>query len=110
MKTLVYFILTLTVTAVVTAKYEKYKAKSTVKPVVSKSSISTSTVSAQCPAAYDVKASEDPGEFGKEYVSEGAKYIHCKKCDIGVFMLHENETVKTCTYCGQPQPSSVKDN
>jgi hypothetical protein len=32
-----------------------------------------------------------------EYVSE---FSHCKKCDTGVFLPHENNIIK-CTFCGE---------
>jgi hypothetical protein len=70
--------------------------------------VATSTATAaKCPAAYEAK---DPGEFGVEYVAEGPKYDHCKKCDIGVYMLHKDEHIKTCTYCSHPQSANAKDN
>ena len=111
MKTIIYVIVTLTTTALITAKYEAHKKRvEKLKP----ENISldwkvekTPQKPAQCPAAYDVK---DSGEFGKEYVAEGPKYDHCKKCDIGVFMDHPGEATKSCTYCGQPKPIEVKDN
>ena len=110
MKTLAYVLLTFTTTAIVAARYGNHKKATELKSenIILDYKIEKATQKpAQCPAAYDVK---DSGEFGKEYVSEGPKYDHCKKCDIGVFMDHPGEASKSCTYCGQPKPIEVKDN
>jgi hypothetical protein len=113
MKTLAYVILTFTTTAIIAARYGNHKKATELKSeniILDYKIEKTAQKPAQCPAAYDVRSTEDPGEFGKEYISEGPKYTHCKKCDIGVFMDHAGESKKTCTYCGQPQPAELKDN
>jgi hypothetical protein len=28
---------------------------------------------------------------------------HCHKCNVGIYSLHNGETIKTCTYCGDKE-------
>ncbi len=39
-----------------------------------------------------------PSETVQDEVA--SEYIHCKKCNTGVFLLHENNLTK-CTFCGE---------
>ena len=39
-----------------------------------------------------------PSETVQEEI--GSEYIHCKKCNTGVFLPHENNLTK-CTFCGE---------
>ena len=93
-----YVLLTFAASALITVKVKKNNAASATSAVAQAKGESWNKVAAQCPAAYDTK---DPGEFGKEYISEGVIYEHCKKCLSGVYMNHPETSVRACTFCGK---------
>ena len=51
-----------------------------------------------CPAAViPTVATQKIEEFG----SGGIPYIHCRKCNTGVYLPHKDSEEPRCTYCGE---------
>ena len=68
----------------------------TAKDIEVKSSNTPITRFEVCPVVGDVKPSNASSD-------DVAPYDHCVHCNTGVFLAHNNESIRKCTYCGKPE-------
>ena len=66
---------------------------------------SSKCLEAMCPRTADSHSTETSNAYAV-VGEENVFVVHCNKCQLGVYALHDNEIEERCTYCQEPRQSS----